>query len=106
MITVTTRFPQPAGKSTEELKEMFRQSAPRFRTVPGLVRKYYYIADDNTCGGVYLFRSRAEAEALFDDAFSASILARFGAPPRVEFLETPVIVDNDVGSITDASEGA
>ncbi|MFO7483023.1 YdhR family protein [Oceanibaculum nanhaiense] len=106
MITVITRFPQPTGKSQDELKGMFRQSAPRFQTIPGLVRKYYYIADDNTCGGVYLFRSRAEAETLFDDAFAASIMARFGAPPRVEFLETPVIVDNDAGTILGGDEGA
>ena len=106
MITVITRFPQPAGKSQDELKGMFRQSAPRFQAIPGLVRKYYYVADDNTCGGVYLFRSRAEAEALFDDGFAASIVARFGAPPRVEFLETPVIVDNETGAILGGGEGA
>lgn len=99
MITVVTRFPQPAGKSPTDLKEMFRQSAPRFQTISGLVRKYYYVADDNTCGGVYLFRSRAEAEAMFDDAFAASIVERFGAPPRIEFLMTPVIVDNEAGAI-------
>lgn len=103
MFTVTTRFPQPAQKSAAEIKAMFLQTAPRYQSVPGLVRKHYYLAEDGTCGGVYLFRSRAEAEALFDAAFAAAIAARFGAPPQVEYLETLVIVDNVAGTIESAS---
>lgn len=106
MFTVTTRFPQPEGKSPAEIKTMFLQTASRYQSVPGLVRKHYYLAEDGTCGGVYLFRSRAEAEALFDAGFAAAIVERFGAPPRVEYLATPVIVDNAAGTIEESAGGA
>jgi hypothetical protein len=41
-----------------------RKSAPNYRGVPGLVRKYYLYGDDQTGGGVYLWDSRDAAERL------------------------------------------
>jgi hypothetical protein len=42
---------------------------------------------------VYLWDSRAQAEALYDTAWSERIAARYGAPPTVEYFESPVTVD-------------
>lgn len=103
MITVITRFPMPSGASLGDVKGMFLQTAPRYQTVPGLIRKHYYVGEDGRCGGVYLFRQREDAERLFDDAFVASITERFGEAPQVEYLPTLVIVDNAAGTIEDVT---
>ncbi len=100
-VTAIVRFPLAAGMTLEGAKALFEASAPRYRTVQGLVRKYYlYSEDGQTGGGVYLFSSRKDAERLYDDAWMASIRERYGVEPSVEYFETPVIVDNDTGAVS------
>lgn len=101
MITVISRF--PVGSATEA-KRKFVESVPRYQTAPGLLRKYYYVDDEGYGGGVYLFRSREHAEALFDDAFAASIQERFGAAPHVTYLPTVLIIDNEDGRVIEPQD--
>ena len=51
MITAVVRFRLPEGTS-DDAKAMFEKSAPNYRGVPGLVRKYYLYGEDRTGGGV------------------------------------------------------
>jgi hypothetical protein len=99
MITAIVNFPLPEGTTADEAARIFEQSAPRYRGVPGLVRKYHVFGDDGSGGGVYLWESRAAAEALYDDAWRAMIEERYGVAPSVRYFETPVIVDNVAGEI-------
>ncbi len=99
MITAIVTFKLPEGTTAEEARKMFEASAPRYREVPGLVRKYHVFAEDGTGGGVYLWQSREAADALYDRAWRAMIEERYGAVPSVRYFETPVIVDNVVGEI-------
>lgn len=95
MITAIVNFDLPEGMSGAQAKEMFEASAPRYETVPGLVRKYYlFDAESGTGGGVYLWRDRASADALYEGAWRDTIRERFGSDPRIAWFETPVIVDN------------
>jgi hypothetical protein len=73
---------------------MFEKSAPNYRGVPGLVRKYYLYGDDRIGGGVYLWDSRDAAERFYSEAWRSTIAQRYGAQPEILFYETPVIVDN------------
>jgi hypothetical protein len=73
---------------------MFEKSAPNYRGVPGLVRKYYLYGDDRTGGGVYLWNSREAAERFYSDSWKSMIAQRYGAQPEITFYDTPVIVDN------------
>jgi hypothetical protein len=93
MITAVVRFRLPQGTTREDAKALFEKSAPNYRGVPGLVRKYY-LYGDGTGGGVYLWTSRETAERFYSEAWKNSIAQRFGAPPEIQFYETPVIVDN------------
>jgi hypothetical protein len=53
-VTAIVRFTLPEGKTHEEMAAAFERSAPLYRDVPGLVRKYYLVSDDvRTGGGVY-----------------------------------------------------
>ncbi len=81
MITAVVRFPLPAGTTRDDAKAMFEKSAPNYRGVPGLVRKYYLFGDDRTGGGVYLWNSREVAERFYSDAWKRTIAERYGAQP-------------------------
>ena len=73
-----------------------RSSAPKYRDVKGLVRKYYLFDGENrTGGGIYLWKTRADAEAVYTPQWKAYIAERYGAPPEIRYFETPVVVDNE-----------
>ncbi len=94
MITALVRFRLPQGTSREDAKAMFEKSAPNYRGIPGLVRKYYLYGDDQTGGGVYLWSSRDAAERFYSNSWRSTIAQRYGAQPEILFFETPVIVEN------------
>jgi hypothetical protein len=94
MITAVVRFRLPQGTTSDDAKAMFEKSAPNYRGVPGLVRKYYLYGDDQTGGGVYLWNSRDAAERFYSDSWKSTIAQRYGAQPEILFYETPVIVEN------------
>lgn len=104
MITAYVQFKLPAGTTLEQSTAIFESTAPRYRSVPGLIRKYYlHDPATDSAGGCYLFETRALAEASFDDAWHALIAEKYGAAPEVKYFETPVIVDNAAGAIETAS---
>jgi len=105
MITAIVNFPLDTGTTTEQAKALFEQSAPRYRSVDGLVRKYYLFNPDTLiAGGCYLFETRAAADAAFNDEWRALIADRYGAAPDIRFFDTPVIVDNSIGNVATAAE--
>jgi hypothetical protein len=79
--------------SPEELEGLFKASVPDYQKLPGLVRKYFTIGDDGRAGGIYLWSSRAAAEAWFTDAWKAGVQKRWGAPVSVSYFDVPVVVD-------------
>ena len=94
VIVAIVRFPLPEGMTAEQVRTSFEGSAPSYQGLPGLRRKYYLRTEDGReGGGVYLWESRTAAEAVYDDAWRARLTERFGAEPRVEYLECPVVVD-------------
>jgi len=70
-------------------------SAPIYRGLAGqgLIRKDYLNGEAGT-GGVYLWESRADAEAWFTEARIAELTQRFGVRPRLTWYDTHVTVDN------------
>jgi hypothetical protein len=101
MITVFVQFRLPAPMSVDQARDAFLGSAPRYRALDGLVRKYYVLADDGrSAGGVYLWRDRAAAERFYDDDWRRFVTDKYGAPPEIAYFESPVIVDNVSGEIT------
>lgn len=77
MITAIVRFRLPETISRAKALDIFRGSAPSYRDVPGLVRKYYLLGEDGrTAGGVYLWESRVAAEAAYDEAWRRTVTDR------------------------------
>lgn len=104
MITAIVNFKLPAEIDAKKAAELFKTSAPKYRAMKGLVRKYYlFDAQSRVGGGVYLWKTRADAEAVYTPEWKAYIAERYGAPPDIRFFETAVVVDNESDTILDAA---
>ena len=55
--------------------------------------------DGKTVGGVYLWKNRADAEALYTEAWREFVRGKYQTEPSVTYFNTPVIVDNVAGVI-------
>ncbi len=95
MITTLTTFILPKPVTREEARSIFLSTAPKYRGVPGLLRKTYLLSEDGrTVGGVYFWNSRREAEAMYTDAWRAFVREKYDTDPTVTYFESPVVVDN------------
>jgi hypothetical protein len=94
MITALVPFRLSQPITREKARESFSLTAPKYRGVPGLVRKYYLSEDGVTAGGVYPWRSREDAERLYADDWRRFIAEKYGTEPSVHYFATPVVVGN------------
>jgi hypothetical protein len=108
MITVITSFRLPKPITREEARNIFMSTAPKYQGVAGLYRKCYVLSQDgSTAGGVYLWNSRAEAEAMYTESWRAFVREKYGTDPSVTYFESPVVVDNVTHEIfSDEQAGA
>ncbi len=99
MIVAIVNFQLPPDVTAEQARKLYAESAPKYRAMKGLVRKYYlWDADKRIGGGVYLWESRAAADAVYTAEWKAYIKARYGMEPAITFFNAPVIVDNELGA--------
>src|SRR5215510_3985754 len=95
MITVITSFQLPKPITRQEARSIFLSTAPKYQSVAGLFRKCYMLSQDGTtAGGVYLWNSRAEADAMYTESWRDFVREKYGTDPSVTYLDTPVVVDN------------
>ena len=100
MITAIVQFKLPQPITRDKAREVFLSTAPKYQDTQGLIRKYYVLSEDgSTAGGVYLWKSRQDAERLYTDEWKDVVRERYGAPPSVTYFESPVIVDNQTHEI-------
>jgi hypothetical protein len=94
-ITVITRFQLPAGLTADQIRAAFEEAAPKFRNVPGLVRKQFLHSKDcRTAGGVYLWNDERAAHAFMHERVGPMVREKFLTDPTIEFFDSPVIVEN------------
>lgn len=102
MITEVVTFKLPEGMTREQLVANFRQTAPKWHANPDLIRKnYLYDPAKGLGGGVYLWKSKDDAMRWHNDAFRQKVVEIYGSEPTISYYETPIVVDNAVGMITD-----
>lgn len=91
---VVVQFDVPKRTEEQAIKGA-TATAPIYRGLAerGLIRKDYLNGESGT-GGVYLWESRAAAEAWFTEARIEDLTQRFGARPRLTWYDTHVTVDN------------
>jgi hypothetical protein len=99
---VTFRLPKPV--SLDEITATFQSTAPRYQGVAGLLRKNYFVSEDGRrAGGIYVWEARADAERVYTAEWRKLVESKYGTPPEIEWLNSPVMVDNRDGSISVAA---
>lgn len=95
MIIAMTAFTLPKPITREEAHSIFLSTAPKYQGVQGLMRKHYVLSQDGaTVGGVYLWNSRLEAEAMYTAAWRAFVREKYNTDAVVTYFQSPVTVDN------------
>jgi hypothetical protein len=98
-VVTVVRFAVPGPPpAPARLRELLERTAPRYRSVPGLLRKLF-LGAEGSGGGCYEWRSRADAEAWFDARWHAQMRAAYGVEPQVEWFDVACVVDNVRGTI-------
>ncbi|TAN54589.1 MAG: monooxygenase [Betaproteobacteria bacterium] len=98
---VSFKLPQPINLA--QATAAFDQTAPKYLGQPGLVRKHYFVTEaGDRAGGIYLWKSKADAQACYSAEWRAMVTAKYGNAPEVVYVENPVSVDNLAGRIEKA----
>jgi hypothetical protein len=105
MITTVVQFQLPSPITLAEATARFESSAPKYRNIPGLIRKYYIRSEDGrVAGGIYLWETRAAAERVYNGEWRERVENLYGAKPTIAWFDSPVVVDNLAGgAITKAA---
>ena len=94
MIVTVVTFKLQKPWTVEEAAAVFKSTAPKYLAMPGLIRKHYYVSDDGTrAGGIYLWQTRAHAEACYAGPWRATVTEKYGSAPDIAYLTSPVTVD-------------
>ena len=100
MITALVQFSLLKPISLEEARKVFTSTAPKYRKIQGLIRKYYLLSKDGrTAGGVYLWEAQEDAERLYTEDWKKFILDKYGSNPVISYFNSPIIVDNLMNEI-------
>jgi hypothetical protein len=95
MITVIVQFKLPKPITREEARKTFLSTAPNYKDLPGLIRKYYLLSPDGGTGaGVYLWNSKEESDKLYTEEWRNFVTGKYGVEPSVTYFECPIVVDN------------
>jgi hypothetical protein len=95
MIVSIVTFRLPKRWTVEEAAKVFKSTAPKYLGKAGLVRKHYYVTEaGDRAGGIYFWRSKADAEACYTAEWKTMVTEKYGASPDILYAEVPVSVDN------------
>jgi hypothetical protein len=97
MILVLVTFRMDPALTREQAAAMFRETAPKYVALPGLLRKHYVyraLPSHAEAGGCYIWESRAAAQAGHGEEWRARVSAKYGSEPDLRLFEVPVSVDN------------
>jgi hypothetical protein len=99
MHIVIWKYEVMEGKSRQDLLDSARADAPDYQNTPGLIHMAYGIAPDlKSVVEIFLWKSRAAADAFFDAEWDGATSRRWesAAMTRTDF-EAPVVVEPGKG---------
>ncbi len=105
MITAIVQFKVDDDVDRDQILTNMGNAAPRFESVPGLIRKNFLLDTDRRVGGgIYTWETREAAEKLYAEGgpWREAIRNAYGVDPEITWFETPIIVDNTLGEIKTA----
>ena len=92
-VAVVVTIAIPPGFPRDKVVALMQQSVPQYQAIPGLARKFFTLSDDGKFGGIYLWRSRTEAQAWFSDAWRAKAASTYGTAPEVSYFDVPIVIE-------------
>jgi hypothetical protein len=94
-VVAIVRIPLNEAMSSEDVRSLAEGMTDRYKEAPGLVRKYFIRGRDGMMwGGVYLWETQADGEAVFSDAWQERVEAVYGNPPIIEWFDAALVLDN------------
>ena len=78
----------------EEVTAAFEASAPNYKGIRGLLRKYYLYDGIDRVGGFYVWKDKATAEAVHTRTWLENVGDRYGGKAEISYFEVPLVVDN------------
>lgn len=100
MIVTIVTFDLAEPTTVADMAVTFKSTAPKYKGMAGLLRKNYFVSEDGRrAGGIYVWASRADADRVYTADWKAFVEGKYGVAPRIEYLASPVMVDNRDGSI-------
>ncbi len=94
--------PKPWYAPQSLVARRMRDTIPQYAALPGLLDKMYSFAQsDGQFGGIYRWRSRAEAQAWFGPAWFERVRRERGVEGTVRLFEAPVTLDLRDGGLPD-----
>jgi hypothetical protein len=95
MIVTIVTFTLPEPTTLAEITGTFQATAPKYQGMAGLLRKNYWLSEDGRrAGGIYVWESRADADRLYTAEWKQFVESKYGTPPQIDYLHSPVMVDN------------
>ncbi len=100
MVVAVVTYALPRAVTIADVKLAAARGAQRYLNLPGLLRKNYWLSEDGTrAGGIYVWESKARAEAFYSPEWKEFVTRQYGVAPDIVYLHSPVMVDNTAGRI-------
>ena len=90
---VVVRVPVPWYAPRSAVRRRFRDVLSEYEPLAPLEAKYFTISDDGRFGGIYLWKTRGDAEAHFDAAWREGVRRRRGSDADVVILDAPYVIE-------------
>lgn len=101
MVAVVVNYPLAPSFTPQRVREYFDQAIPKFKDMPGLIRKYFLLAEDgHSAGSVYLWEEREQAIAFHNESWKHFMENKYGYRPTITIFDCPFVVDNASGEVT------
>ena len=95
----------PAGVTRTRIGQEFQAAIPDYRKVPGLLRKYFILTDDNRFGGIYQWKDEASAKHWFNDAWKDRVRKTYGGEASIEWFDIPIVLPSKMAENKPAIPG-
>jgi hypothetical protein len=95
MVGVFVSFEYDGEFDRDRVVGVAQKSQATFEGMPHLRLKLFMVDEERKRAvNVYVWESEAAARAFFTDELTERVTGLYGVPPRVEFVEIAVFVDN------------
>lgn len=107
MYCVVWTYKMPPGYSADQITNLFAKTAHIYVGISGLVRKYFGFFDDRlSVVGIYLWETKAHADAFYSPEWIAGVTSRWGSMPAKAEWQVTQVVESAEGRVITDSTGA